>query len=602
MTGESTPMSTMVIAPAREALENTGAGQLVADLEPGPIMAKGGSGMIREARQPSLDRMVAIKNLLPDHRGRSAQYALLREAVIAGRLDHPHIVPVHALGTSDDAGPSIVMKRVIGSSWLARIQERPRHALGSLDALREDLRVLIAICRAVEYAHSRRVVHRDIKPANVLIGHYGEVYLIDWGLALLVDEDPIEFATNTAGTPAYLAPEIMDPTGRVTTATDIWLLGASLFHALEGHSPYGSGTIVEAMDKAARAVPLELGAHVSAELAAIIGRACAPHPEDRYGSVAELRRALAAHLEHLEAAELLRDVQADHAKLVEALKAGALRGEPAALRRRLEDARLGYEAVLRQWPQSQRAAAGRQTILQLVVRFELSEDNFAGAVAAFAELHSPPDELRRVYEAARERHMVRTEAPENLERARRREHLIGSDWRPSQLALATGVVAVIAGTVVGLYSRARGMPTDYTTMLIVAVGLGIVARLVLLALRDSTILQSARYRAYNAGFGALFWLCAFALIVGVTTDLPVRRMPIVLGILGTCVATILAVTVDRWLWSTAVCAIGASAALVAWPTWAPDIIGYGFLVNGLVLAWVLRPRKRAGPRAVARPG
>jgi serine/threonine-protein kinase len=176
---------------------------------------------------------------------------LLREARIQARLDHPAIVPVHEVGTDSGGNPYFTMKRVTGTTLaavLARGDEKRQRLL----------RAFVDVCQAVELAHSRLVVHRDLKPSNIMLGDYGEVYVLDWGVARVLSDRSASTGPDTApgrepvpgltqagailGTPGYMAPEQLlgQPIG---IAADVYSLGAILFEILVGeplHKPAGA--------------------------------------------------------------------------------------------------------------------------------------------------------------------------------------------------------------------------------------------------------------------------------------------------------------------------------------------------------------------------
>jgi len=146
-------------------------------------LGRGGMGTVHLARQESLRREVAVKRLRPDTSNESTRQALIHEALVTGSLEHPNIVPIHALGRVDEAEPMLVMKRVEGVSWQTLIQQPEREAYRGHrpDRLRRHLDILKQVAQAVHFAHSRGVIHRDLKPENVMLGEYGEVYVVDWG-------------------------------------------------------------------------------------------------------------------------------------------------------------------------------------------------------------------------------------------------------------------------------------------------------------------------------------------------------------------------------------------------------------------------------------
>ena len=147
--------------------------------------------MVRSATQRSLGRTVAIKTTLPDASPAQAEL-MLQEAWVTGFLEHPGVVPVHDILRGAD-GPVVVMRRIRGATWEAlRVDEDWARAQGARDLLEQNLRIFVRVCEIVEFAHAKGVMHRDIKPANVMLGSFGEVYLLDWGLALALSDEAAE--------------------------------------------------------------------------------------------------------------------------------------------------------------------------------------------------------------------------------------------------------------------------------------------------------------------------------------------------------------------------------------------------------------------------
>ena len=235
----------------------------------------GGMGTVDAATQRSLGREVAVKTTLPEQPQLAA--SLVSEATITGRLQHPNVVPVYDLARSDDGAPMLVMKRVEGRTWKSVLLQRPvvgsKPWRGWLDA---QLRVLMQICNAVAFAHSRGFVHRDLKPDNVMVGEFGEVYVLDWGLAMRVRSDdgarihrPGD-PRNAEGTLAYMSPDQIGATpGGITEQTDVYLLGACLHRLLTGRPPHAAKELSEVVQSITLRKPREYEPEVPRELAAI---------------------------------------------------------------------------------------------------------------------------------------------------------------------------------------------------------------------------------------------------------------------------------------------------------------------------------------------
>lgn len=278
-------------------------------------VARGGMGAILAVRDEAFGRRVAMKVLLCHERAAtpvpSSRLAhFVAEARITGMLEHPSIVPVHDLGRTSDDRPFFTMKLVEGESFgtILRRAASGDAVLAAEWPLRRRLGVLLRVCDAVSYAHSKGVVHRDIKPDNVMVGSYGEVLLMDWGLAKRLrvmaepssGEDPVE-GGEIVGTPAYMAPEqARGESCRVNERSDIFALGAMLFEILAGRPPYEGITGRAVISVAARADPAfhKLLSGAPRELRAICSRAMDPDPAMRHASVVEFAAAVEAYLDN----------------------------------------------------------------------------------------------------------------------------------------------------------------------------------------------------------------------------------------------------------------------------------------------------------------
>jgi eukaryotic-like serine/threonine-protein kinase len=257
-------------------------------------IARGGGGRIVVARDRRLGRSVAVK--LPLHDDASA-LRLVREAQVMARLEHPSIVAVHDLCRDVDGAPFYVMK-LLGGQTL-----RDRIAGLAFDERIALLPTMIAIAEGVAYAHSRGVVHRDLKPGNVIVGEFGEVAIIDWGLAraigadapaagvdTLPPDDGVTLTGAVVGTPAYMPPE--QARGEPTDLrSDVYALGAILYQLLGGAHPYTGHDAMTTLTALLERPPTpltELQPRVPADLAAIVAKAMARDPADRYPTAREL--------------------------------------------------------------------------------------------------------------------------------------------------------------------------------------------------------------------------------------------------------------------------------------------------------------------------
>jgi serine/threonine protein kinase len=262
-----------------------------ADYEIVGQLALGGMGAIYRARQTQLNREVALKVLRLESRrtGRqqqSGQQRFLAEARIAGALDHPHIAPIYDLAVDQQGRLFYTMKIVRGQTWSGTLRET---------AERENLEILLRICDAVAYAHSQGVVHRDLKPGNVMVGDYGELYVMDWGLAAASEEFQDMTGTmiseSIGGTPSYMAPEMISgEAGGIGPATDVYLLGALLYEILTGNPPHAGATPMEILASVSRNVIAPTARND--RLVNVALQAMSTRPDERYASVREFQKAL----------------------------------------------------------------------------------------------------------------------------------------------------------------------------------------------------------------------------------------------------------------------------------------------------------------------
>jgi serine/threonine-protein kinase len=311
------------------------------------VIGRGGMGVVSSYFDNRVGRSVAWKQLRrdidDDDQGRAR---FVREARIQGQLEHPAIVPVYDIGASDDGSPYFTMKTVKGVTLADVIGSL---AAGDTDKRYARHRLLSAfsrICLAVAYAHERGVVHRDLKPANLILGEYGEVYVLDWGLAKLLGESDVERASRAAsvpdatnastllGTPGYMAPEQIDNASHVGPAADVYALGTILFELLAYKPLHPRG--YAAVDSTQRGVdvrPRLRERDVAPELEAAIVAATALDASAR-PSPRELSELVERYLEGERDLELRRLRAKTHAQAAEAALRDAWREDERALEAR----------------------------------------------------------------------------------------------------------------------------------------------------------------------------------------------------------------------------------------------------------------------------
>ncbi len=239
-------------------------------------LGKGGMGEVMTVRDTMIGREVALKRIRKANPSDAVMQRFIREASIQGRLEHPAIVPVHDIGRDSTGLPFFTMKKLTGTT-LAKILDgdRAKYPLQRL------LRAFADVCLAIEFAHVRGIIHRDLKPENIVLGDFGEVYVLDWGVAKIVGEHDPDFTDVTGsgehatgagisiGTPGYMSPEQVRGEVEIDARADIYSLGCVLFEILADQMLHPTGkaglaSAVAGIDARAsqrtpwRAVPPEL--------------------------------------------------------------------------------------------------------------------------------------------------------------------------------------------------------------------------------------------------------------------------------------------------------------------------------------------------------
>lgn len=291
---------------------------------------RGGFGAVWRAEDSRLGRRIAIKRLSRQlSRSAESRRRFLNEARITARLEHPGIVPIYDISNKEEEAAYYAMKLVRGKTLAETIRDfhdRPESGRDEV-GFRRLLSVFLQVCQTIRYCHDAGVLHRDLKPQNVIVGSFGESIVLDWGLASFVDEPaadhsgtqecdeggPIRISPSRSldsgksgikGTPAYMAPEqAAGDASAIGIRTDVYGLGAMLYHILTGHPPLferaGENGLLEEVRKGAWAGPLTIDERVPKPLAAICEKAMALAQHDRYETVSSLARDVENYLADL---------------------------------------------------------------------------------------------------------------------------------------------------------------------------------------------------------------------------------------------------------------------------------------------------------------
>jgi WD40 repeat protein len=323
------------------------------DYELTEVIGEGNMGTVWSARQSALDRVVAIKIPKRSAGGTIGREQFISEVVVTGQLDHPNIVPIYDLARDESGQLFYSMKRIEGRSWDNCMHEAGR-------SRQENVEVLMKVCDAIRFAHDRGVIHRDIKPQNIMIGKYGEVSVMDWGIALRLDSLNAVMGgvvrLSPAGTPAYMAPEMATANpGEIGPHTDVYLLGAVLYEVITGEPPHPPP--LDSHDRlvqqnaclliAARNVISP--ASETGELIDIACKAMATDISKRYQTVEEFQDAIRNYLSHSESIALAERGQAHLANAQE---------QRNGVYEDYAKARFAYGEAIQLWPENPKARGG----------------------------------------------------------------------------------------------------------------------------------------------------------------------------------------------------------------------------------------------------
>jgi serine/threonine-protein kinase len=539
------------------------------------VLGEGGMGRVLLGRQRCLGREVAVKTLRPESASSAAISGLLAEAALAGSLEHPNIVPVHTLERGDGDMPLLVMKRVEGVAWSALVVD-PAHPAwkrvpGEGDRLGAHLRILSSVCNALAYAHSRGIVHRDVKPDNVMVGAFGEVYLVDWGIAGRMD-DAAPNGGSVAGTPGYMAPE-MATGGPSDARTDVYLLGSTLHFVLTGTTRHRGEGMVDVLLSARESRPLAYGPDVPAELAAVCNRATSRDPAQRFQSPDELREALDAFQRHRGSIELCDSGYAWLRRLRAAMDAR----EPNVHDRMLE-ALFRFRESLRVWPENMRAREGQRACAIAMIEYDIAQKNAARAEELLGQLPDPPAGLAASVADLRRKEREREEQAREAVQIRKQMDWSVASVQRASFFVAASVVSIVVWRVVVRDQREN--PHSISPVFL-AIGMGgaLAAMLLLTLLLRKRLFATQVTGRLVIGVmtcaGAMTFSRAIHAIATARTA-GIVSMDLTLAALGAALGGVL---LARWLWIVApVMAAGALASRLV-PTEAGVIFFFCALLS-----------------------
>ncbi len=573
-----------------------------ADLEILGELGKGGMASVHLATQRSLRRQVAVK-----HATAGPTEMLLQEAITMGQLEHPNIVPVHLLGADRRGKPAIVMRRVEGVAWCALIDDPCHPAWHDFPSLRDDailchLEILLEVCKALSYAHSRGIVHRDVKPGNVMVGRFGEVYLLDWGVATTLGAPscagPQSLDTLPLGTPAYMAPEMIANDGVVDQRTDVYQLGATLHRVLTGEPRHRGRDVVRLLASIAASTPCRYGLEVPSDLAHICNRAMSRDPSDRFADVPRFSEALTRYIRHRTTRQLTVEAENRVAVLGRLTEdTSPIDADLCTIHRAFTEAHFAFTHALAECASDSRALTGLARCFDLMIRFELRRGNLDAAEGLLAQLDAPRTDL-----AVRLAQLRHQEAQDQAQRRELRELACSLDLavaRRQQQWFFIGLATVTLGIRLLFVSFAGWKPL----LPLSPFGLTIASAMVGIVLLVTVPLGRRRLlsNTINRRVVALVALATAGVLINrVLATLQERQVADVVAadmLICTLVAATAAICVHRAFAVMVIPLLAAFVATFAWPQQSLLILafGLGLGIGSGALLWLGNPRCPSSP-------
>jgi len=337
--------------------------KLTDDFSISGILGEGGMGIVYQAIQNPIRRFVALKMLNKKIIDEETRNEFIQEAAITAYLDHPHIVPLYDIGITPKNLLFYTMKEIKGASW---------EEILSSNKEEDNIDILLKVCDALAFAHDKGIIHRDLKPENIMLGNYGEVFLMDWGLAVsykpelnipgvaTLNEENIAIS----GSPAFMSPEMANSDLKnIGICSDIYLLGGLLFFILTNKSPHSASEVEEALKQAQNNEIVQL--EEEGVLIDIALKALSTNPVDRHLSVKEFQGAIKKGLGNIESIKLAQSAKQDFEKAKKSLKYNDF-----------AQALFGYKEASKLWSDNIIAEAGVETTTIQYAKCAIAKGDF----------------------------------------------------------------------------------------------------------------------------------------------------------------------------------------------------------------------------------
>ncbi|WP_372367428.1 tetratricopeptide repeat protein [Candidatus Uabimicrobium sp. HlEnr_7] len=350
-------------------------------------IARGGMGVVYKGCQNSLRREIAIKKIINDNQNNRNKF--LCESIVTAHLDHPNIVPVHELAQNENGETFLAMKLVGGREWKQILYPKNDNSQAKKYDTLAHLNVLLNVCNAIAYAHSKEIVHCDLKPSNVMVGEFGEVLVMDWGIAVEIGEKHRGLTVHKTmidgpmGTPYYMPSELASGHGmEIGPWTDIYLLGGILYEILMRTPPH-KGHTMTAIFAAIMGQQPKFSDDIPQELQQICLKALSKNIKDRYQSVDEFSKAIQKYLQHRESLIISQKAKNTLQKCLTSNKQNS-----DLLYSDFAQSVAGFEQALQLWSGNENAQLGKEQARIEYAKVALKQQDFGLAQAQLSSLQS----------------------------------------------------------------------------------------------------------------------------------------------------------------------------------------------------------------------
>ncbi|BBM86222.1 serine/threonine protein kinase [Candidatus Uabimicrobium amorphum] len=271
---------------------------------------RGGMGIIYRVEQKKLKREIAVKKMLPG----VDKKKFLAESLVTAYLEHPNIIPIHEIDENRHGEFLLGMKLVKGISWkdLLYPKTEEQKAKAQQYDLQKHLEILLNVCNAISYAHSKGIIHCDLKPENIMVGDFGEVFVMDWGIAVDINNNTNEKRTfhkrdisTPMGTPCYMPPELAEGRGKdISYTTDVYLLGGILYEILYRRPPHTGKSLWQVLLAAQKGTPDVLQKKNLNQIQKVCRKSLSKNTMDRHQSINKFKEEIENYLEYRQSVAL----------------------------------------------------------------------------------------------------------------------------------------------------------------------------------------------------------------------------------------------------------------------------------------------------------